>query len=39
MEPGTEVLYLFEVVLAELSGLNLERKLTPEKVKKLFPKD
>lgn len=39
LEPGTEVLYLFEVVLVELNGLNLERKLTPEKVKKLFPKD
>ena len=39
LEPGTEVLYLFEVVLAEITGLNLERRLTPEKVKKLFPKE
>lgn len=39
LEPGTEVLYLFEVIIAEIVGFNLERKLTPEKVKKLFPKD
>ena len=38
MEPGTEVMYLFEIVMIELSGCNLERRLTPEKVKKLFKK-
>jgi predicted DNA-binding protein with PD1-like motif len=39
MEPGTEVMYLFEIVMIELSGCNLERRLTPEKVKKLFKKN
>jgi predicted DNA-binding protein with PD1-like motif len=38
LEPKTEVLYLFEVVIAEINGFNLERKLTPEKVKMLFEK-
>lgn len=38
LEPGTEVLYLLEISLVELSGCNLERKLTPENVKKLFVK-
>lgn len=37
LERGTKVLYLLELVVIELKGLNLERKLTPEKVKKLFP--
>ena len=39
MEPGTEVMYLFEVVMIELNNCNLERRVTPEKVKKLFRKD
>jgi predicted DNA-binding protein with PD1-like motif len=38
MEPGTEVMYLLEVVMMELDGCDLERRLTPEKVKKLFKK-
>jgi predicted DNA-binding protein with PD1-like motif len=39
LEPGTEVMYLLEVVMIELSGCNLERRVTPEKVRKLFKKD
>ena len=38
VEPGTEVMYLLEVVMIEMSGCDLERRLTPEKVKKLFKK-
>ena len=38
LEKGTEVLYLVEIVLVEILGVELERVLTPEKVKKLFPK-
>ena len=38
VEPGTEVMYLLEIVMIELSGCNLERRVTPEKVKKLFKK-
>jgi predicted DNA-binding protein with PD1-like motif len=38
VEPGTEVMYLMEVILVEITGCNLERRLTPEKVKKLFQK-
>ena len=38
LEPGTEVLYLLEITLAELEGCNLERQLTPENVRKLFAK-
>jgi predicted DNA-binding protein with PD1-like motif len=38
MEPGTEVMYLFEIVMIELADCDLERRLTPEKVKKLFKK-
>jgi predicted DNA-binding protein with PD1-like motif len=38
LELESEVLYLMEVILAELEGCNLERKLTPENVKKLFIK-
>ena len=36
LELGTEVLYLFEVTLVELEGYSLQRKLTKEKVKKIF---
>jgi len=39
LERGTEVLYLAELTIIELNGLNLQRLLTPEKVKKLFPKE
>ena len=38
LELGTEVLYLLEIVMVELDGCNLERKITPENVKKLFIK-
>jgi predicted DNA-binding protein with PD1-like motif len=38
VEPGTEVMYLMEVILVEIGGCNLERRLTSEKVKKLFQK-
>lgn len=37
LEKGTKVLYLMELVLIELNGLELKRVLTPENVKKLFP--
>lgn len=39
LEHGTEVLYLVEVTIVEITGLQLERILTPENVKKLFPKE
>ncbi len=39
LELGTEVLYLFEVTLTEITGLELERRWTEEKVKKLFYKE
>jgi predicted DNA-binding protein with PD1-like motif len=39
MEPGSEVMFLLEVVMIELSDCDLERRVTPEKVKKLFRKD
>ena len=38
METGTEVMYLLELVMIELSNCGLERRVTPEKVKKLFKK-
>lgn len=38
LEAGTEVLYLLEIIIAELNDCNLERKITPENVKKLFVK-
>ncbi len=37
LERGTRVLYLLELIVIELKGLHLERKMTPENVKKLFP--
>lgn len=37
LERGTKVLYLMELVVIELEGFELQRKLTPENVKKLFP--
>ena len=37
LERGTKVLYLMELVVIELKGFELQRKLTPENVKKLFP--
>jgi len=36
VEPDTEVLYLLELTFTEITGLNLERRLTPENVKKIF---
>ena len=39
LEPGSETLYLFEVTLAEIKGFELERRLTPENVKKIFKKE
>lgn len=39
LEEGTEVLYLAELTIVEIEGIELERVLTPEKVKKLFPKE
>ena len=39
LERGTRVLYLLELVVMELKGFDLERKWTPEKVKRLFPKE
>jgi len=38
VESGTEVMYLLEVVMIELTNCDLERRVTPEKVKKLFKK-
>ena len=38
LEMGTEIMYLGEVTLVELSGCNLERRFTPENVRKLFVK-
>lgn len=37
LEKGTEVLYLVELTIIEIEGVELKRMLTPEKVKKLFP--
>lgn len=34
LERGTKVLYLMELVVIELKGFELQRKLTPENVKK-----
>ena len=39
LEKGTEVLYLVELTITEIKGIQLTRMLTPEKVKKLFPID
>ena len=39
LEKGTKVLYLAELTIVEIEGIQLERVLTPEKVKKLFPKE
>ncbi|WP_319562148.1 PPC domain-containing DNA-binding protein [Marispirochaeta sp.] len=36
VEPDTEVLYLLELTFTEVTGLELERKRTPENVKKIF---
>jgi predicted DNA-binding protein with PD1-like motif len=38
METGIEVMYHLELVMIELSNCDLERRVTPEKVKKLFKK-
>jgi len=38
LEPGTEVMYLLEVIMIELADCDLERRVTPEKVRKLFKK-
>ncbi len=39
LERGTTVLYLLELLVIELKGFDLERKMTPEMVKRLFPKE
>jgi|LSQX01.2.fsa_nt_gb predicted DNA-binding protein with PD1-like motif len=39
LEPGSETMYLLEVTMVEITGCNLERRTTPEKVKKLFEKE
>ncbi len=39
VEPDTQVLYLLELWFSELSGPNLERRSTPENVKKIFEKE
>lgn len=36
VEPGTEVLYLMELWFSEFTGFELERRKTPENVKKIF---
>lgn len=36
VEPDTQVLYLLELWFYELTGPNLERRSTPENVKKIF---
>ena len=38
LEYGSEVLYLVEITIVEILGLNLERRMTPQKVKRLFVK-
>lgn len=38
LENGSETMYLMEVTMVELTGCNLERRLTPENVKKIFEK-
>ncbi len=38
LEPGSETMYLLEVTMIEVTGCRLERKMTPEKVRKLFEK-
>ncbi|MDD3415607.1 MAG: DNA-binding protein [Lachnospiraceae bacterium] len=37
LERGTKVLYLLELVVTEIKGFHLVRKMTEEKVNKLFP--
>ncbi len=37
LEKGTEVLYLAELTIIEIEGIQLKRMMTSEKVKKLFP--
>lgn len=37
LEKGTEVLYLAELTIVELLGFELRRRMTAEKVNKLFP--
>ncbi len=39
LEKGTEVLYLLELTIIEIEGIQLKRMLTPENVRKLFPKE
>lgn len=39
LERGTEVLYLAELTIVEIEGVQLERVMTLEKVRKLFPKE
>lgn len=36
VEPGTRVLYLLELSFIIMEGIGLERRLTPENVKKIF---
>jgi len=39
LEYGSETMYLMEVTMVEVNGCKLERRLTPENVKKLFVKE
>lgn len=39
LELGSETMYLLEIVMVEVRESNLERRLTPENVKKLFEKE
>jgi len=39
LEEGSEAMYLLEVTMVEVDGCELERRMTPEKVTKLFPKN
>ena len=38
LEVESETMYLLEITMVEITGCSLERKLTPENVKKLFAK-
>lgn len=39
LELGSETMYLLEIIMVEVEGCNLERRATPENVKKLFEKE
>ncbi len=38
LEYGSETMYLLEIIMVEVNDCNLERRSTPENVKKLFEK-